>query len=280
MSLTPPKRESVQDLGRTNWHTVFPIQFSDLVAAGYVDGATVLSFGSTITGLSQAAGEVAFREGTALAFPAALTADTVYAVSSSAGDTDTYTVQGIDANGDYQSETVTLTGTTPVAVAGTWNHVQSIVNSTTGTINAGNVFVSTDAAAVPTTAGDQIQCVALAGDNYGINPEIQCPNDKIILIHRFDFSTDTDNDTKIRITANRQGTWILNFLFYCGLDYHQDFLVPIRLFPGDKLRVTIEASQGTSDNASFGMNGYVFTDTRVNGTKIAGGMGQLYSGTI
>lgn len=280
MSLVPPKREQVQDLGRVNWHTVFPIQFSDLVAAGYVDGADVLSFGSTITGLSTSDNEVAFREGTALAYPAALSADTVYAVSSAVGDTDTYTVHGIDANGDFATAEVTLTGTTPATVPGTWNHVQRIVNSTAGTVNAGNVFVSTDAAAVPTTLGDQIQCVALAGDNYGINPELQCPNDRIILIHRFDFSTDTDNDTKIRILANRQGTWILNFLFYCGLDYHQEFLVPVRLFPGDKLRVTIEADVGTSVNAGFGMNGYVFSDTRANDTKIAGGIGQLYNGVI
>lgn len=280
MSLTPPKRESVQDLGRTNWHTVFPIQFSDLVAAGYVDGGDVLSFGSTIQSISSTDGVCAFREGPKLGYPAALVADTIYVVSSAA-DTDTYTIHGLDANNDFQSETVTLTGTTPVAVAGTWNHVQRIVNSTTGTVNAGTIYVSTKATVgAPTTTAHQIQCVMAAGDNYAINPELVCPNDRIVLIHRFDFSTDGANDSKIRIEANRQGTWILNFLFYCDLEYHQDFLVPIRLFPGDRFRVTIERQSGSNVNAGFGMNGYVFTDTRVNGQKIAGGMGQLYSGTI
>lgn len=281
MSLTPPKREAVQDAGRTNWHTVFPIQFSDLVASNYVDGAQPLSFGATIQSISSTDGRCAFREGPKLAFPAALTGETMYAVSSSAGDTQTYTVHGLDANNDFQSETVTLTGTTPAAIPGTWNHVQRIVNSTAGTVNAGIIYVSNKATVgAPSTTAHKIQCVAAVGDNYAINPEIVCANDRIILIHRFDFSTDGANDTKIRIEANRQGTWILNFLFYCDLEYHQDFNVPIRLYPEDRLRVTIERQAGSNVNAGFGMNGMVFTDTRQSGTKIAGGMGQLYSGTI
>lgn len=280
MSLNAPKREQVQDLGRVNWHHVFRPQFSDLLAAGYIDGGDILSFGSTITGLSNTAGQVAFRSGTALAFPAALSASTVYMVSSAA-DTQVWKVQGIDANGDYQSQTVTLTGTTPVAVPGTWNHVSSAVNTSDGTTNAGIVYVSTKSdAGAPSTTAHKIQVVIPVGDNYGINPELQCPNDKIILIHRFDFSTNQANDEQVRIFANRQGTWILNFQFYCDFEYHQDFLVPIRLYPGDKLRVTIEASQGTNVDASFGMNGMVWTDTRVNGSKIAGGVGQLFAGAI
>lgn len=276
--LTPPKREQVQDLGRINWHNVFRPTFSDLLSAGYIDGGSVLSFGSTITDLANTDGEVAFREGPKLAYPAALVGDTVYAVSSAGGDTQTYRVQGVDASGVYQDETVTLTGTTPAAVPGTWNHVQSCVNTSDGTTNAGTVYISTDAAAIPTTAGDQIQVAILAGDNYGINPEIVVPTGKTILIHRFDFSTDNANSTKVRIEANRQGTWILNFIFYCDLEYHQDFLVPIRLFEGDRFRVTIEQSSGTGVNASFGMNGMVWSDTRVDNSKIDGGVGQLYAG--
>ena len=280
MSLTPPKREAVQDLGRVNWHTVFRPAFTDMVATGYIDGADPLSFGSTITGVSSTDGRVAFREGPKLAYPTALSASTVYAVSSSAGDTQTWTVMGMDQNNDFQLETVTLTGTTPAAVPGLWNHVQRVVNSTAATVNAGVVYISTDAAAIPTTTGDQIQCVAAAGDNYGINPEIVCPNDRIILIHRFDFSTNSANDTTVRIEANRQGTWILNFVFFCDLEYHQDFEVPIRLYPLDRLRVTVQRASGSNVNATFGMNGMVITDTRQEGSKIAGGMGQPYSGTI
>lgn len=248
-----------ENQGLAAFCTIRNIPFLTQVSMGWVDGGSLLSYGTTITGLSNSSGEVAFREGPALAFPTELSADTVYLVSSSASDTGTYKIQGIDANGDFAEASVTATGTTPVAFAGTWDHVQRCISTSAN--NVGTVYVSTDAAAIPTTLGDQIQTVMLPGINYAINPLLVCPNDQTILIYEFDFSSDADNDLTVGIQANREGMWIQNFKFFCGFQFAQEFKAPVKLYPGDKLRVTVEASQGTSDSATFGMNGIVLRDT-------------------
>lgn len=257
MAIEPIRREQIKSGDRLNWSQVFRPEFGDLVSLGFVDGARPMSFGSTISGLASTDGNVAFREGTPLAFGTDLSASTVYICSSSGSDTQEFSVQGLDANDDFQTVDVTATGTTPAAVPGTWNHVQRFIAKTTP--NVGTVYISTDAGALPTTAGDQIQCVMLPADSYGINPLLKMGNNMYGLIHRFDFSTDTRNACLIRVKANRQGNWLLNFKFYASdADYHQDFLVPLRLYPGDAIRVEIQLTSGTGASATYGMNGMVF----------------------
>ena len=51
------------------------------------------------------------------------TAQTIYCLSTSASDTTTLTIEGLDANYNQQSETVTLTGTTAVTAANTYIRV-------------------------------------------------------------------------------------------------------------------------------------------------------------
>lgn len=253
-----PDRSKWEEYTRQAWHGAVRPNFPDLVALGYIEGADLLSFGSTISGYANSDGEVAFREGPKLEYGAALSGDTVYLVSSSASDTGTFDVQGLDANGDFQVQEVTATGTTPAAVPGTWNHVQRVVSKSAD--NAGTVYVSTDSGAIPTTVGDQIQCVMAVGDNYAINPELVVANDTIILINQFDFSVDVQQNSTVKILANRQGRYILNFKFFSADHYEQPFTVPLRLYPGDAIRVTVEAKGGTSSNATFGMNGVVLTN--------------------
>lgn len=239
----------------------FDLHFDTLVSIGYVPFTGKLSFGSTCTTFASTDGEVAFREGsTKLAFGADLDADTIYIVSSSASDTQTYSIQGINAAGDFTTTTVTATGTTPAAVAGTWDHVQRVI-CTDGVDNVGTVYVSTKSAAgVPTTTGDQIQCVMAPGDNYAVNPELRVANNQLITINRFDFSQDVQQTATVRILANRQGRWILNFKFFVGLQdsFSQDFHSPLALQEGDRMRVLVEAGGGTGAKASFGMNGNVW----------------------
>jgi len=233
------------------------LPFKTAVSRGKVGNADLISFGATVASLDAADGEVAFYEAK-LAYPSALSADTVYLVSSSASDTGTYKIDGTDANGDFAEATVTATGSTPVAFSGTWDHVQRCIS--TSADNVGTVYVSTDSGAVPTTTGDQIQTVMLAGANYAINPMLVCPNNREIIINRFDFSTDTRDSAKIEIEANRKGMWIQNFLFYTAdAQFFQNFEAPIKLLAGQKLRVKITASQNGT-NATFGMNGIIFED--------------------
>jgi hypothetical protein len=234
---------------------LYDVHFDMWPGLGSCKGVELLSFGATITGLDAADGEVGFYEGL-LALPAALSASTVYVVSSSASDTGTYRLQGIDANGDYQDVTVTATGTTPVAASGTWNHVQSC--NAVSADNVGTVYVSTDAGAIPTTTGDQIQTVMLPGKNYAINPVLECPNNWIILINSFSFSADTNQVCVVQIDCNRQGRYIENFKFFAAdFEYFQEFHAPIKLWPGDKMRIKVELSAGVGADLTFGMNGTV-----------------------
>lgn len=243
------------------WHRVYNPSFGIQAAWKRFPNAFPLSYGGTITTFSNSDGRVAFREGaTHLDYGADLGGATVYLVSSSASDTGAYLIQGIDANGDYAEATVTATGTTPVAFSGTWKHVQRLIHTTDGSFNAGTVYVSAKSGAgVPTTLGDKIQVVMGVGDNYAINPELWCPNDYNITINRFDFSQSATQDITIRIMANRQGQWILNFKFFAGNSdqFAQDFSCPIALGEGERLRIDIQTSAGAGASGTFGMNGIV-----------------------
>jgi hypothetical protein len=275
--VTLPTKAEVQQDTRFRWHRAMNPHFDTLVSVGYIDGCYPVSYGGTISGFASGDGAVAFREGsTKLGYGADLSADTLYLVSSSASDTQDYTVQGIDANGDYATATVTATGTTPVAVSGTWNHAQRLI-CTSGVDNVGTVYLSTKSGAgVPITLGDQIQCVIGPGDNYAINPLLVVPNHMIVTINSFDFTQDVQQAATIRILCNRQGRWLLNFKLFVGLDDHflQNFHTPLRFFEGDKIRIEITAGGGASANAAFGMNGNTWDVTNLDPRKE--GIGEIF----
>lgn len=252
-TITPPRRGRFEEAQVLRVAAALGYRFEDLVGYGFIEGGSLLSYGCTVTGLAAADGVVAFNE-SILGYPTALSASTVYLCSSSASDTGTYKIHGIDANGDYAEATATATGTTPVAFSGTWNHVQRCIS--TSADNVGTVYVSTDAAAIPTTLGDQIQVVMNPGTNYAVNPMLWVPNDHLVSIHRFDFNTNTNSAFKVVIEANRQGMWIENFVFYAyDSQFGQDFYAPIILREGDKMRVKVSLATGTGASATFGMNG-------------------------
>ncbi len=141
----------------------------------------------------------------------------------------------------------------------------------------GTVYISTKSGAgVPVTTGDQIQCVMAPGDNYAVNPLLVVPNDCLYTINSFDFSQDVQQAATIRIMANRQGRWIINFKFFVGLtdQFSQRFHTPLRLFAGDKFKILIEAGGGTSANATFGMNGNVWDVTNLDPTRL--GIGEIF----
>ena len=269
-SISPPDDAVLLGATFARWNQIYNFKFTDLISMGFVNGGSLLSYGCTTTGVDPGDGIVAFNE-SILGYPTDLSADTVYLVSSSASDTSEFTIQGLDTTGEFVIETVTATGTTPVAFPGTWNHVQRCISS--GADNVGTVYVSTDAGAIPTTVGDQIQTVMPPATNYAINPLLVCPNNQVILVFRFDFNTNTKAAATVFIDANRQGRWMQNFTFYVGdsaEQFEQTFTAPIRLLQGDKLRVRFLAG-AVATSATFGMNGIVLRDTGGHG------MGQLFS---
>ena len=258
-AVTPPTEVEKDSQSRLTWHDVFRPHFDELISVGYVDGCFPLSYGSSVDGAVTGDGQIAFREAPELNYGADLSASTVYIVSTSSSDTQDYVVQGIDANGDYATASVTATGTTPVAVSGTWNHIQRCI-CTTGVDNVGLVYISTDSGNVPTVITDQIQTVMAIGENYAINPMLQVPNNQLFTISAFDFSQDVNQKATVKILARRQGRWIINFKFFVGSNdsFRQTFNTPLRLFEGDAMRVTFNATGGGAARASFGMNGNVW----------------------
>lgn len=275
-SIVKPSKHDLEESRRWAFHRAANMHFDTLVAIGYLDGVYPVSYGGSLNGAVNTDGEVAFREAPELAYPAALSASTVYIVSSSASDTQTYSIQGIDANGDYATTTVTATGTTPAALSGTWNHIQRCI-CTDGVNNVGLVYTSTKSGAgVPSTTGDQIQTVMAIGDNYAINPEIVVPNEQIFTFNSFDFSQDVQQAATIKIFSNRQGRWIINFKFFVGNQdqFGQTFHTPLRLFEGDRMRVTFTAGGGAAAKATFGFNGNVLDASNLDATKA--GIGEIY----
>lgn len=68
------------------------------------------------------------------------TGTTLDLVSSNAGDTQTVLITGLDENFAVLTESVTLTGTTPVTTTGTFMRINDMT-ITAGAVNAGNITV-------------------------------------------------------------------------------------------------------------------------------------------
>lgn len=269
----PPTSQHLETHGTRSWHSVFRPHFDTLVSLGYVEGVYPLSYGGSLAGAASTDGEVAFREAPPLGYGADLAGDTIYIVSSSTSDTQNYAIQGIDTNGDFATTTVAASGTTPVALSGTWDHIQRCV-CTDGVDNVGTVYTSTKATAgVPSTTAHQIQTAMAVGDNYAINPMLVVPNNQIFTLNAFDFSQDVNQTATVRLFANRQGRWIINFKFFVGKQdsFEQVFHTPLRFFAGDKLKVTFEAGGGTSAKATFGMNGNTWDVTNLDDRRVGAG---------
>jgi len=82
------------------------------------------------------------------------TAQTLYVSSSDSGDDQTITIEGLDANWDRQTVTVSLNGTAQAAISGTWIRINKAYNSDSTTY-AGDVYIAetdTLTSGVPDTA--------------------------------------------------------------------------------------------------------------------------------
>lgn len=93
--------------------------------------------------IDTAAEEDVWTAGGTYTFPSD-SGESIEAVSTSVADTLELTVEGLDANFDEQSILVTLTGTTPVAVSGTWTRINRAFNSN-GTLYVGVITVENTA---------------------------------------------------------------------------------------------------------------------------------------
>lgn len=87
-------------------------------------------------------------------------ASTIYVVSDSASDTAVqFNIRGLDANYKLQQTTVTLTGTTPVQLQGTWIRI-NFAEVVGNVAKVGAVTISTENVLTPSNASIQAYCPA------------------------------------------------------------------------------------------------------------------------
>jgi hypothetical protein len=135
------------------------LPFYNQVAQGLVAGYSIVNMSGENPDVDSAAYEDLWYEGGVQPFPAAALQMTVS--SSSTSDTSagtgarTVLIQGVDANYEAISETVTMNGQTAVTTAASFLRVNKMATLTVGTglVNAGTVYIGTGVvtAGVPAT---------------------------------------------------------------------------------------------------------------------------------
>jgi hypothetical protein len=98
--------------------------------------------------------------------------ETLYISSTSTEDTAVeVSVMGLDENGYYKEQPITINGTTPVQLSGLWLRTFRIKN-VNGTINVGEIYISTSSN-VGIPADSTVRCHGIAGTpSIGTEPPI------------------------------------------------------------------------------------------------------------
>lgn len=145
--------------------SVRPTKFEYEVALGRRQGSTTWNKFGYNTDVDTAATEVIASFGGT--FTPLTTASTLTIVSSSASDdgspsgvgANTLVIYGVDANRQYQTETITMNGTTNVVTAATWLGVNRVAIGLSGSslVNVGNINITA-------TTGGSTQAYLLAGE--------------------------------------------------------------------------------------------------------------------
>jgi len=127
---------------------------------------------------------------------------TLYISSSSASDTQSFEITGLDASKAPQTATVTLAGTTKTAITGTWTRVFSVVNKGT-TDNLGDVYVyedDTPVGGVPPTL-TKVRAKVLVGDNKSRMALYTIPTGKTGYLQRIRFARGLWRTASVKLLA-------------------------------------------------------------------------------
>ena len=118
-------------------------------------------------------------------------------LSSVIGDTMSITIGGLDASGNLQTETVTLTGTTPVSVPGTWRAINRAFNSN-GTPFTGNITIRGDGSTSTNVFA------------Y-LNPDNQQTTQAVYMVPAGKVAVINNYSTAINVGGNQDATAIMRF---------------------------------------------------------------------
>ena len=185
----------------------------------------------------------------------------VKVASKSAADTSVETgartvlLSGLDENGDEQTETVTLNGTTAVTTVNLWKIVTEVkvTSAGSGGVNAGILWVGTGVFTTGTPA------VALLATDAGVNISafacIAVPNNKRLTIDQVAiFEGDTSKTINFQFYQYDPDTGLWYEVFDI-LGSKNDIILPITakktLVAGSVIMIRAAVNQGTAQVAGF-----------------------------
>jgi len=159
------------------------------------------------------------------------TAGTLSVVSSSASDVTPVIITGLDANMVEQTETITLTGTTPVVTTKQFKRITDIMVTTT--TNVGEIDVS--------KGSDVVACV-LAGEGRSSNAFYTVPAGKTGYLYCGDCSVNLNKEITVKFYVRRPGSafMIAHVVELASASYRYDFPFPEALPAGTDLEVRVD----------------------------------------
>jgi len=212
------------------------------VAQGLVAGATAVN----IFGFNRDVGtafETIWNDSTTYSFPS--TADTLDLVSTSTADTMDVLITGLDSSYDVLTETVTLTGTTPVSTTNTFLRINNAIILSGS--NAGDITIEhdgTEVGLIDAGLGTTQQCV------YTV------PRNKTLYLLRIDLTSGTVNGNQYLTYRNHLRTpegRVLRVAEATWQDGQQSFdrQVPFRIAEKTDFQFEAKGSNGTNEVSIF-----------------------------
>jgi hypothetical protein len=185
-------------------------------------------------------------------------AATLYISSSAAGDTQSYTVYGLDADWNDQSQSVTAAGQTKTEIGSglTWIRVFRVTNDG-ATNNAGNIYVYEDGDitdGVPDDAG-KVRAHVEIGDNQTLMAIYTIPATKTGYLVGFYASMNRSTTTgaaDLSLLVRPSGS-VFQVKYVIGLvgsgtgHFQHNYMVPLKIEAQSDIKMRVAASANNTD---------------------------------
>ena len=218
------------------------------IAQGEVSGHSVVhKFGANFDIDTGSDPESVWTGGGLYPWSSLATAQTIYCISTSGSDTGTLEIQGLDADYNVQTETVTLTGTTAVTTTNTFLRIYRMVY--TGTSDN----VGTLTARVTSGTGTVVAQID-AGYNQTLMAIYTVPADHTAYMLCGDFSVQKNKDAQVRMYQRPVGGAfrIAHMSEVYESTYRYDFPAPLAM--PEKTDIDIRAAEVESNNTRVSCN--------------------------
>jgi len=173
------------------------------------------------------------------------TAQTIYAISTSASDTSTMTIEGLDADYNEQTETVTLNGLTAVATTNTFIRVYRM---TYDAINVGTLQARV------TSGTGTIVAQIEAGDAQTLMAVYTVPAGYSGYLVNFDVTIDSKKDCTVMLYCRKHNglPFRISHMAETSGHYRYDFTAPLRLT--EKTDIDVQVDNVSANDSSVTAN--------------------------